>query len=86
MLAGTAALHRLVVSGTSEAGSHNDFGTVQGGIKLFQLLHQSIGHTELVLFSALTAELTGVEMRCNLHGIGILILHFSSSSILSIIS
>jgi hypothetical protein len=57
------------VSGTSEAGSHNDFGTVQGGIELFELFHKLIADLKLMLFPTLAAELFCIKMRGKLCGI-----------------
>jgi hypothetical protein len=61
------------VSGTSESGSHDDLTAIKGGIELFQLLHQLIGYTELVLISALTAELFCIEMLGDLCSVTIFI-------------
>ncbi|OPZ16114.1 MAG: hypothetical protein BWZ04_03201 [Firmicutes bacterium ADurb.BinA205] len=78
MLSGTAALNSLIVRRTSEAGSHNDLGAVQGGIELFELFHKLIADLKLMFFPALAAELFCIKMRGKLCGIRILIflVHF----------
>ena len=71
MLSRAAAFDCHIMSSTTETGSHDDLGAVEGCIKRFQLGDEIIIDLKIMLPAALAAELLRIEVRRKLRIIGI---------------